>query len=307
MSVGQREPRTITSLCLLLGYSRQALYQHQHRAEKQALQEELLLQQVNIHRGKLKRCGGRKLFHLLGGFMQEHGISMGRDALFDLLRQHGLLVRKRRRRGPRTTFSHHWLHKYPNLIVDFIPTAPNQLWVSDITYIELDGEFAYLSLITDGYSHKIVGYYLSEDLTADGPLAALEMALSQLPQDFNGTLIHHSDRGVQYCCEKYVGLLLKHTIGISMTQSGNPRENPVAERANGIFKDEFLFDRHFKNIEQARCAIAQDVSTYNNLRPHLSIDMLTPEQAHQQSGELKRRWKNYYNVQKRKEAAYDLV
>jgi putative transposase len=307
MNVGQREPRTITSLCLLLGYSRQALYQYQHRAEKQALQEELLLQQVSLHRSNLKRCGTRKLFHLLQGFMQEHGISIGRDALFDLLREHGLLVRKRRRKGPRTTFSHHWLHKYPNLIVDFIPTAPNQLWVSDITYIELEGEFAYLSLITDVYSHKIVGYYLSEDLSAQGPLAALEMALRQLPENFKGMLIHHSDRGVQYCCEKYVALLLKHSIRISMTQSGNPRENPVAERANGIFKDEFLFDIHFKNIEQARYEIAAAVSIYNNLRPHLSIELLTPAQAHARSGVLKKRWKNYYNPKKRKEAANDLV
>lgn len=287
------------TLCLLLGYSRQALYQHQRRAEKQALQSDLLLEQVLMIRQRMKRCGGRKLLDMLQPFMAGHSIDIGRDAFFDLLREHSMLVHKRKRRGPKTTFSHHWLHKYPNLIVDFIPLAPNQLWVSDITYVEVGDCFAYLSLITDNYSHRIMGFYLSEDLKAEGCIAALQMALKHLPAGHS--LIHHSDRGVQYCSEKYVELLLGNTIQISMTQSGNPRENPVAERANGILKDEFLFDEKFSSIEHARKVIAQSISTYNHLRPHLSVDMLTPAQAHLQKGVLKRRWKNYYPDKKTEE------
>jgi len=303
MKIGQGEPRSTGSLCLLLGYSRQALYQHIRREQKQALQDDLLLQQVIAYRRKMPRCGGRKLFELLSPFMQHHDMSIGRDGLFTLLRQHGLLVRSRKRRYPITTFSHHWLRKYPNLILEFIPVAANQVWVSDITYIEVARRFAYLSLITDKYSRKIVGYFLSEDLRAEGCIAALQMALKNLPVDHK--IIHHSDRGVQYCSEKYVSLLMENSIAISMTQSGNPQENAVAERANGILKDEFLTDQYFSNIEQARKGIDIAVSTYNYLRPHLSINMLTPEQAHRQSGDIKKLWKNYY--QNRKGVAHELA
>jgi putative transposase len=301
MNIGQREPRSIRTLCLLLGYSRQGLYGHQRRFEKQALQADMLLERVAAYRKVMKRCGGRKLFGLLKGFMQEQKIDIGRDAFFDLLRENGLLVRRRKRKYPLTTFSRHWLRKYPNCINGFIATAANQLWVSDITYIEIGGIFGYLSLITDGYSHKIVGFYLSEDLKADGCVIALEMALVQLPSEHR--LVHHSDRGAQYCSEKYVALLEKHTVCISMTQSGNPRENPVAERVNGILKDEFLFDEHFTDIEQARKKITEVISIYNHVRPHSSIDMLTPAQAHRRNGELKKRWKNYYSIKKAKEVA----
>jgi putative transposase len=299
MRVGQGEPRSVRSLCLLLGYSRQALYQYKKHAEQEALGQELLLQQVYLLREKMKRCGGRKLFELLGKFRNEHGIKIGRDGFFELLREHGLLVRKRKRSSPVTTMSRHWMYKYSNLIKYFIPTSANQLWVSDITYIGIGDDFAYLSLVTDCYSHKIMGFYLCEDLKAEGCIVALKMALQQLGEMHR--LIHHSDRGVQYCSEKYVTLLKKNNISISMTQSGNPRENPVAERANGILKDEFLFDKRFADIDQARKAIATVISTYNHLRPHLSIDMLTPAQAHLQTGEIKKRWKNYYAIKKRKE------
>jgi putative transposase len=298
MNVGQRESRSIGTLCLLLGYSRQALYQHTRREEKQALEDDLLLQQVVAYRRQMPRCGARKLFELLKPFMQEHQIAMGRDGLFNLLRKHRLLVRSRKRRYPVTTFSHHWLRKYPNLISHFIPVGPNQLWVSDITYVQVARTFAYLSLITDKYSRKIVGYYLSEDLKAEGCIVALQTALQQLPAGHG--LIHHSDRGVQYCSEKYVALLTKKHIRISMTESGNPQENAVAERANGIVKDEFLTDQHFENMDQAAKAVAIAISTYNYVRPHLSINMLTPEIAHRHNGEIKKRWKSYSN---RKEVA----
>lgn len=295
MNIGQSESRSIQTLCSLLGYSRQAFYKFVKQSEKEALQHDLILQEVLKIRKTLKRLGTRKLLFKMEGFMREHHIEIGRDAMFDLLSTHKLLIRKRKRRVPVTTFSDHWMRKYPNLIVDFIPTAPNQLWVSDITYITLKDDFAYLSLITDAYSRKIVGFYLSETLSADGCIKALQMALKNNPQ--LGRLIHHSDRGSQYCCADYVSILDKHFVKISMTQSGDPLENAIAERVNGILKDELL-EKIYINYQEAKQAIAAAISIYNYQRPHSSIDMLTPIEAHLREGELKRRWKNYYSKKK---------
>jgi len=231
-------------------------------------------------------------------FLTDHGFSIGRDSMFDLLRQYRLLITKRKRSGPTTTFSRHRFRKYPNIIRDFIPSAPNQLWVSDITYIPLRSNYAYLSLVTDAYSRKIVGYCLKRDLSAQGPLTALKMALQNNPQ--REILIHHSDRGIQYCSEDYTSLLSKHKIEISMTESGDPLENPIAERINGILKQELLLER-FPDFKQASAHVAKACETYNTLRPHASIDLLKPVEAHQRRGYTKRRWKNYYK--KRKEVA----
>ncbi|CAG0994463.1 MAG: hypothetical protein HND27_10870 [Bacteroidetes bacterium] len=164
MNVGQSESRSIQTLCSLLGYSRQAFYKFIKQSEKEALQHDLILQEVLKIRKTLKRLGTRKLLFKMEEFMREHHIDIGRDAMFDLLATHKLLIRKRKRRVLVTTFSDHWMRKYPNLIVDFIPTAPNQLWVSDITYITLKDDFAYLSLITDAYSRKIVGFYIGNTI-----------------------------------------------------------------------------------------------------------------------------------------------
>ncbi len=295
MNIGQSESRSIQTLCSLLGYSRQAFYKFIKQSEKEALQHDLILQEVLKIRKTLKRLGTRKLLFKMEGFMREQHIEIGRDAMFDLLATHKLLIRKRKRRVPVTTFSDHWMRKYPNLIIDFIPTAPNQLWVSDITYITLKDDFAYLSLITDAYSRKIVGFYLSETLSADGCIKALLMALKNNPQ--LGRLIHHSDRGSQYCCADYVSILDKHFVKISMTQSGDPLENAIAERVNGILKDELL-EKIYINYQEAKQAIAAAISIYNYQRPHSSIDMLTPIEAHLREGELKRRWKNYYSKKK---------
>lgn len=299
MNIGQFESRSISLLCSLFGYSRQAFYRFRKDAEQQALQHDLILQKVVSIRKTLNRVGTRKLFFMIQDFMQEHHIKIGRDALFDLLASHGLLIRRRMRRIPVTTFSNHWMHKYPNLIIGFIPTGPNQLWVTDITYICLAGDFAYLSLVTDAYSRKIVGFCLSKNLLADGCIESLKMALSSTTPP--GRLIHHSDRGCQYCCAEYVGILEKCCIKISMTQSGDPLENALAERVNGILKQELL-EKQYQNFEQAHQAVAVAISTYNHLRPHSSIDMLTPVEAHLREGELKRRWKNYYVPKKEKEA-----
>ncbi|MCC9139017.1 IS3 family transposase [Pontibacter silvestris] len=295
----QRAPcRAVGMLCCLFGYSRQAYYQHVRIQEQQALQEDLLVQEVLRIRQTQKRLGARKLLVVMSAFMAEHGIGIGRDAFFELLREQGLLIRKRRRSRPQTTFSSHWLRKYSNLIIGFAPIAPNQLWVSDITYIHLQEGFAYLSLITDAYSHKIVGFYLCQDLSAWGCIQALEMALEG--NLVHKGLIHHSDRGLQYCSSGYVKLLQDHHIAISMTQQGDPLENALAERVNGILKEELL-EVVYPTFATAQTAIASAISVYNHQRPHSSVDMLTPVEAHTKTGELKKHWKNYYAIKREKE------
>lgn len=291
MNVEQRNRRSIKSLCSLLGYSRQAYYQSRKIVEKEALQNELLIQQVLCIRSRQHRIGGRKLFFMLKAFIEAHKIRMGRDVFFELLAAHKLLIRKRRRKIPRTTFSNHWLRKYPNLITELNVVSPNQLWVSDITYIHLDDGVAYLALVTDAYSRMIVGYNLNKDLTAMGCVKALQMAIEKLPED--AVLIHHSDRGVQYCCYEYVCQLNQRGISISMTQTSDPRDNAIAERVNGILKTEFL-RTSYPIFTSALEAIKASVEIYNGERPHSSINMLTPMQAHVMTGTIERRWKNYY-------------
>jgi transposase InsO family protein len=282
---------------LLLGYSRQSYYQGIKFIQQKAYEADIVIDEVLRYRKYQKRLGTRKLLHEMQGFLEAHNFQIGRDAMFNLLAERGMLITKRKRRGCITTLSKHRFKKYPNIIKGFIPIAPNQLWVSDITYIHLSDDFAYLSLITDAYSHKIVGFYLSEDLSAKGPLKALKMALTGNPDYKN--LIHHSDRGVQYCCDEYVKLLQNNTIKISMTENGDPLENPLAERVNGILKSELL-EEVFVDFKIAQQAIAVACSTYNHLRPHGSIDNLKPVEAHQRTGELYKRWKNYYQINKQK-------
>jgi transposase InsO family protein len=282
---------------LLLGYSRQSYYQGIKFIQQKAYEADIVIDEVLRYRKHQKRLGTRKLLHEMQGFLEAHNFQIGRDAMFNLLAERGLLITKRKRRGCITTLSKHRFKKYPNIIKGFIPIAPNQLWVSDITYIHLSDDFAYLSLITDAYSHKIVGFYLSEDLSAKGPLKALKMALTGNPDCKN--LIHHSDRGVQYCCDEYVKLLQSNNFKISMTENGDPLENPLAERVNGILKSELL-EEVFVDFKIAQQAIAVACSTYNHLRPHGSIDNLKPVEAHQRTGELNKRWKNYYQINKQK-------
>lgn len=254
----------------------------------------MIVQEVLAIRERQRRLGARKLYHKLGGFFREHGLEMGRDAFFELLRGYLLLVRKRRTRRPRTTLSYRGGRRYANLAREMEPAGANQLWVSDITYIRTELGFGYLSLITDAYSRKIVGYHLSEDLTAGGCVSALRMALAANP-DRRG-LIHHSDRGTQYYSTRYMKTLGKD-IRVSMTEKSDPLENAIAERVNGILKQEFLPEK-CRNLLEARRTVAEAVSIYNNERPHSSIDMLTPAEAHSRTGELKRRWKNYFRHDK---------
>lgn len=296
MKVEQCKPnRTVRELCSLLGYSTQAYYKFHRAKEKKYLSNDLLLHQVNLLRVHQKKIGTRKMYGLLQPFMREHNLNLGRDAFFDLLRDNGLLVRKRRRKKPMTTFSSHPFKKYSNLIKDFEPTAPNQLWVSDITYIHLKDDFVYLSLITDADSRKIVGFCLHHNLSAIGTIKALQMALKSIPKrtKLDRRLVHHSDRGLQYGCNDYVKILSDNYINISMIQTGDPLENAIAERVNGIIKNELLEEVH-NDFDTALNNIAVAISTYNHLRPHSSIEMLAPVVAHQLNRPLKRTWKNYY-------------
>lgn len=277
---------------MLFGITRQAYYQFYWQAEETSFEQELVLKQVLQIRKRHPRLGCRKLLILLEPHLIEHQIKMGRDALFELLAAHHLLVRRRRRRV-RTTHSFHWLRKYPNLIRDFTPTGSNQLWVSDITYWRLNDRFIYISFITDAYSHKIVGYQVDETLEAASTLNALKMAIGEAKRSIEG-LIHHSDRGVQYCSQHYVNLLQDNQIQISMTENGDPLENAVAERVNGIIKEEYLECYQIENIGQAKELLRQVVNLYNQERPHMSISNLNPEQIHQTSQPTERLWKNYY-------------
>ena len=282
----------VSDCCALLGFTKQAYYKHRLHREKKCLEEEVLLREVLTIRQSLPVLGGRKLYELLNQRLPD-SLLPGRDKFFDFLRSQGLLIRKHREYRPITTVSWHHFHKYPNLWRGRIPDGPNQVWVSDITYIRIeDGTFLYLSLITDVYSHKIVGWFLSESLSMEGPLNALRMALEELPEGHQ--LIHHSDRGVQYCSNAYVELLQKNGIQVSMTENGDPRENAVAERVNGILKEEWFNREVICSLEKGRERTGEIIRIYNEMRPHMSNDYLTPQQAHQQNGTLRRRWKTYY-------------
>lgn len=245
----------------------------------------------------MPRLGGRKLQHILTPLLAQHGIDMGRDKLFDLLADNGLLVRRRKRRKAATTDSNHSYRRYPNLIRGMKVLSAEQLWVSDITYISLKEDFAYLSLVTDAYSRKIVGYCLYPSLKAEGPLQALDMALGAYSG--YGSLIHHSDRGCQYCCHQYTELLQDKGIRISMTEKGDPYENAIAERVNGILKSEFGLDDEFDTFEQAEQIVERAIGTYNNVRPHASCDYMTPSEAHRLKGHIKKRWKQQQFIEER--------
>ena len=285
----------LARLCGWFGLTRQAYYQNGWNGIDISIEEDILLKEVSAIRENHKRMGTRKLYEKLGLFMLEHQIKMGRDALFDLLSSNSMLVRKRKRRI-QTTQSHHWLRKYANLIREFIPTAPNQLWVSDITYWKINSTHVYISFITDAFSHKVVGYHVAQTMETVETIRALKMALSGLFEEPEShfKLIHHSDRGAQYCSHEYVKLLKGNDIQISMTENGDPLENAIAERLNGILKDEYLNDSSVKSIGDARIALTRAVYLYNEDRPHMSIGNHYPSQVHKQSLKTEKLWKNYY-------------
>ncbi len=285
---------SLARFCRLLGITRQAFYQHFWHVTDISTEHQLVLDRIKQIRMQHPVIGGRKLYCLLQSFLLEHQIKIGRDALFDLLSAHKLLVRKTKRRV-KTTWSNHWFKKYPNLIKNWIPEAPNQLWVADITYVEANNGFLYLSLITDAYSHKVMGYHIAKTLEAVHTTQALKMALAQLPSCHK--LIHHSDRGIQYCSTEYTDLLRQHNIQISMTENGDPLENALAERMNGIIKNEYL---QFESLTKSTAMqiLKSTVLKYNEYRPHTSINMLTPERVHQEQLLVNRKWskKQLFNI-----------
>jgi putative transposase len=292
----------ISLLCSLSGHSRQAYYKRLGHKEKDQLRGKLIIQQVMDYRKVQKRLGTCKLLLLMGPFLKQHEISIGRDSMNNLLRCNGLLIGKGKRSNPKTTNSDHWMQRHPNLVQHLTPVMAGGLWVSDITYIELSEGHSYLSLVTDAYSRKIVGFHLSEQLTAAGPVAALEMAIGACGNTEG--LIHHSDRGSQYCCNDYVEILQENKISISMTQSGDPKENALAERVNGTLKGELLEDV-YTDVQEARVSVARAVNTYNYLRPHSSLDMLTPALAHSRVNHLKHHWKSPYQRRLERKAVMD--
>lgn len=286
-----------TNICGLFGNSRQAWYDNKKRQSQLQMQEVFLLKQALELRKQHKRMGAEKLLLLLEPVLAEHRIKYGRDKFYNLMNEHGLLV-KRRRRGPKTTNSNHLYRKYPNLIRDIELVKSGKLWVSDITYIRTEKGFVYLSLITDAYSKKIVGWCLWPELTSEGALNALKMAISG--EKVTQGLIHHSDRGIQYCCNDYVNYLKGTNIEISMTENGDPYENAIAERINGILKGEYELEETYPDYFAALEAVKIAVYKYNNKRPHRSIDLMFPVDAHNCEGPLKKHWKNKVYVPKGK-------
>jgi putative transposase len=264
--------------CAVLGYSRQQYYkQRKELSTREQFQEQIRLL-VCGERKLLPKVGTRKLQILLHSAFDERRIKCGRDQLFSVLRHYGLLNRPRKR-YIQTTMSRHWMRKYPNLVRDSTPTAPEQVWVSDITYIKTDEGYSYLSLITDAYSRKIMGYNLSASLDAEQTRNALSMALAQRTYPHH-TLIHHSDRGYQYCSKEYVALATKHDIRMSMTEHSDPYENALAERMNRTLKEEFLPNAPLPSRHYAQMLIRQAVELYNTYRPHLALNGRTPDQIH---------------------------
>ena len=254
----------------------------------------MIVEKVNEYRRDNPGLGCAKLYLIVKRLFCESGGMPGRDAFIELLRKNGLMVRLKRRRHYRTTDSRHHYRKYPNLITDIIPSRPNEIWVSDITYVETGEGVCYLSLVTDAYSHKIVGWSVGPTLETAYPLEALRMALSTIDDTSSGMLIHHSDRGCQYCSNEYVAELKKRGVSISMTQSGDPHENAVAERANGILKVEWLYKMTIATRTECKSALERIIDFYNTQRPHMNIGMQTPDEAHKQCGEQKRCWKKGY-------------
>ena len=290
---------SLQSLCRLFGYSRQAFYKQQRLQIVQQSKEGLILQQVINFRKEQPRCGTRKVLVMLQPFLKSNNIFISRDKLFYLLSKTKLLIRKRKR-STHTTNSKHFFYRYPNLVAHFTPLHAHELWVADITYIPMKERFAYLYLITDAYSRKIVGFHVSDDMRVTSAIVALQKAIDQKPAD--AIVIHHSDRGLQYCSNDYVALLQQHHARISMTQNGDPYENAMAERVNGILKTELISDS-YPDLKLAMQHIARCITVYNYRRVHSSLNWQIPDTVHSQTGPQIKKWKNYYKTKKLKEAA----
>ena len=281
--------------------STQAYYKHGNTDLRKLADEAFCVEFIRRVRQKDRGIGGGKLWKMYRKeFGDEH--SVGYNRFYDIIEKYSLKVRKKRRRA-RTTDSDHDLPLYPNLVKELIPLRPNQLWVSDITYMVIylnaetgEYDFCYLSLVTDYYTKEIIGWCVGETLEAKFAMKALTMALSRLNGNPAEDLIHHSDRGVQYASYDYTKLLKEHHIKISMTECGDPKENAVAERVNGIIKNELLMGMAFFSIDEVRKALKVAIDFYNNERPHMSLDWKTPAEAALCTGELEKKWKSYREI-----------
>jgi transposase InsO family protein len=260
--------------------SRQNYYAARRLRERRQIDETLILELVKRERKIQPRLGGRKLLHLLNKDFEEAGIQIGRDRFFELLAEADLLVEPKPG-APRTTNSRHSLPVFGNILAGKVLYAPNEAWVSDLTYIRTDEGFLYAALITDAYSRKIVGAHIGDSLEAEGCLMALDQALRALPA--GKYPIHHSDRGCQYCCHEYVERLQAGGLPISMTQVMHCYENALAERVNGILKQEYELDRKFRTKAQARKSFEQAVWLYNHRRPHLGLNFQFPVDVHKEA------------------------
>lgn len=261
----------------VIGISRQGYYKSKRKKGIKKLKETMVLELVQSKRRKMPKLGGKKLYRLLLADLKRMEIKLGRDKFFKLLGKSGLLIH-RKKRYAKTTNSSHRFKIYKNLIKATKPDTRDKIWVSDITYIITGDSFSYLALITDLYSRRIVGYDISESLNMEGSIRALKMAMKG-KNKLSG-LIHHSDRGIQYCSNIYTGLLTENKIEISMSEKGNPYENAVAERLNGILKEEFMLSEGFSTKALANKAVKEAIETYNENRPHMSINYMTPNQKY---------------------------
>jgi len=268
----------VTLVCQLVKMTAQNYYARRTVWRRQAVEVGLMLELVRAEREQQPRLGVRKLYYLIGPELKAAGVKLGRDRLFEELSQAGLLVARKPSAWPRTTHFDVHLPVFKNLIKGWKVTGPNQVWVADITYIRTQEAFLYLGLITDKWSRKIVGFYLGQTLATETVLKALSMALKGLPPGERP--IHHSDRGCQYASHAYVQAAQKAGLTMSMTEKNHSAENALAERVNGILKQEYWLDANFENRQQARQATARGIHLYNTRRPHTALGFATPQQVH---------------------------
>jgi transposase InsO family protein len=268
----------VVRLCELAQMSPQNYYARRRARCRQAVELELVRALVRAEREQQPRLGVRKLYYLIGPELKAAGVKLGRDRLFELLGQEGLLVARKPAQWPKTTQVDLTLPVFKNLLKRRKVTGPNQVWVADITYLRTREGFLYLGLITDRWSRKIVGYHLGDRLGAQQVLKALAMALKGLKAGQRP--IHHSDRGCQYASHAYVQAVQAAGLRMSMTEKNHSAENALAERMNGILKQEYWLDREFEHRHQAQRATVESIHLYNTRRPHTALGLKTPEQAH---------------------------
>ena len=282
--------------CSLFGKTRQGYDKVQALCRKRLIREKSLCEAVDEVRSKDPGIGGYKLWRMMKDIFEEEMVR-GRDSFFKFLDKYNYTLPAVKPR--RTTNSNHRYHKYSNVAKDKKVTAPDQLWVSDITYIELEKDKCYLHLVTDAFSHKIVGWNLAGSLAAVFTKEALRDAIGNATRTNLEGLVHHSDRGVQYCCDEYVKELNDHKITISMTEDYKPTDNAIAERVNGIIKTELLYRiPRLSDIKEARKRIEDFINFYNNDRPHMSIDYQTPAKVYKKGGCYEKRWKKKLYIKK---------